>query len=171
MNTMPPLVLGPLHPELYQALVNFQTQHQLESLSQAIERILIQHLEPVEPSCPTPHPTTNLSDRLDAQVERLENCADVLWAALSTLKTLPPLQVQPNLSISVKAARSRTGQLAGLTGVSLAERLKTCPATISRRRSTPEFSQWSQQRDPDSLAWIYVSTIRRFQPLHPPASK
>jgi hypothetical protein len=53
----------------------------------------------------------------------------------------------------------------GLTGVQLADRLKTNCSMISRRRLKPDFSEWSRFNDPNSLSWTYVPSIRRFYPL------
>ena len=53
----------------------------------------------------------------------------------------------------------------GLTGVALAERLNSYSSLISYKRSKPNFSFWTQEKDPDSIAWEYRSRTRRFHPI------
>jgi hypothetical protein len=53
----------------------------------------------------------------------------------------------------------------GLTGVALAERLNSYSSLISYKRSKPNFSFWTQEKDPDSIAWEYRSRTRRFHPV------
>lgn len=52
----------------------------------------------------------------------------------------------------------------GLTGIQLATRLNINSSILSRRRSRPDFSQWSQKLDPDRIAWTYIGFSRRFCP-------
>jgi hypothetical protein len=53
----------------------------------------------------------------------------------------------------------------GLTGVALAERLNSYSSMISYKRSKPNFSCWTQEKDPDGIAWEYHSRTRRFHPV------
>ncbi len=53
----------------------------------------------------------------------------------------------------------------GLTGVALAERLNSYSSMISYKRSKPNFSCWTQEKDPDGIAWEYRSRTRRFHPI------
>jgi hypothetical protein len=53
----------------------------------------------------------------------------------------------------------------GLTGVALAERLNSYSSMISYKRSKPNFSCWTQEKDPDAIAWEYGSRTRRFHPV------
>lgn len=47
----------------------------------------------------------------------------------------------------------------------LAKRLETTPSTIGRRKSDPDFAEWSQSKDPEGLAWKYLSSSKTFVPL------
>lgn len=41
-----------------------------------------------------------------------------------------------------------------MTQAALARRLEVSTSTISRMQSKPNFSEWSQQRDPEGIAWV-----------------
>lgn len=49
-----------------------------------------------------------------------------------------------------------------LTGMALAQRLNVSDTTISRRRSRPDFPQWSCHKDPDGIAWMYLKKTKHF---------
>lgn len=42
-----------------------------------------------------------------------------------------------------------------LSSRQLAERLGTTAKVLRRRKSQPAFSEWTQQLDPDGIAWVY----------------
>jgi hypothetical protein len=44
-----------------------------------------------------------------------------------------------------------------LSSRQLAQRLGTTQKTIRRRKSQPDFSAWTQQLDPDGVAWTYCT--------------
>ncbi len=53
----------------------------------------------------------------------------------------------------------------GLIQSELAKRLDVHSSTIYKRRDDPDFSTWTQTRDPERVAWIYSSDTRLFSPL------
>jgi uncharacterized coiled-coil protein SlyX len=50
-----------------------------------------------------------------------------------------------------------------LSGAELAKRLDTNKSTLSRNRDKPGFSEWSQARDPEALAWEYDADSKLFR--------
>lgn len=52
-----------------------------------------------------------------------------------------------------------------LTQKELATRLNVHASTISKRKTKPDFSQWSGQKDPESVSWKYIKEQRRFLPI------
>lgn len=48
----------------------------------------------------------------------------------------------------------------------LAKRLDTNSSTIGRRKSDPDFAEWTQSRDPEGIAWKYVRKTRNFVPAN-----
>jgi hypothetical protein len=52
-----------------------------------------------------------------------------------------------------------------LNGVDLAKRLSVNPGTLTRNRAKPNFTQWSQGKDPEQLAWQYVPQVEQYAPV------
>ena len=68
-----------------------------------------------------------------------------------------------NLENSQLESTSKSVDLC-LTQKELATRLNVHPSTISKRKTKPDFSQWSGQKDPESISWKYVKEQGRFLP-------
>lgn len=51
-----------------------------------------------------------------------------------------------------------------MTQVALAKRLGVNTSTISRMQSKPNFSEWSQQKDPEGIAWVRSPDTKLFYP-------
>ena len=49
-----------------------------------------------------------------------------------------------------------------LSGADLAKRLGVNPGTLTRNRAKPNFTQWSQGKDPEQWAWQYVSEVEQY---------
>lgn len=47
----------------------------------------------------------------------------------------------------------------------LAKRLDVNPSTVGRRKSDPDFTEWSQSKDPEGTAWKYIPKTKMFIPL------
>ncbi|MGB5962452.1 MAG: hypothetical protein WBG73_17430 [Coleofasciculaceae cyanobacterium] len=47
----------------------------------------------------------------------------------------------------------------------LAKRLDVHSSTVGKRKSDADFSEWSQSRDPEGIAWEYSSTTKEFLPM------
>jgi hypothetical protein len=47
----------------------------------------------------------------------------------------------------------------------LAKRLDLTSSTIARRKTNADFSQWSQSKDPEGLAWKYLPKTQTFVPI------
>ena len=54
---------------------------------------------------------------------------------------------------------------ASLIQAEMARRLNVHSSTVGRRKSDPDFSQWSRQRDPDNISWQYSPETNLFYPL------
>jgi Cu2+-exporting ATPase len=57
---------------------------------------------------------------------------------------------------------SRKVKTEPLTGVALAHRLKVSATTISRRKSKPDFPQWTGSLDPEGMTWAYSKKSKLF---------
>ncbi|HEY9649588.1 MAG TPA: heavy metal translocating P-type ATPase, partial [Coleofasciculaceae cyanobacterium] len=49
-----------------------------------------------------------------------------------------------------------------LTAAALAKRLQVSDTTISRRKSKPDFLEWTRCKDPEGVAWTYSKTSKLF---------
>jgi hypothetical protein len=47
----------------------------------------------------------------------------------------------------------------------LAKRLDVHSSTVGKRKSDPDFSEWSQSRDPEGMAWVYSAETKEFVPV------
>lgn len=47
----------------------------------------------------------------------------------------------------------------------LAKRLGVYSSTVFKRRNDPQFSEWSRNRDPDGIAWMYSKETKEFFPV------
>jgi Cu2+-exporting ATPase len=54
-----------------------------------------------------------------------------------------------------------------LTGIALAHRLNVSDTTISRRKSKPDFPEWTRGKDPNAIAWMYSKQSKLFMPRSP----
>ena len=50
----------------------------------------------------------------------------------------------------------------GLSEKDLAQRLGVAPATLEELRDQPDFYQWSQSKDPESVSWRYQKDKQRY---------
>jgi hypothetical protein len=50
----------------------------------------------------------------------------------------------------------------GLIQAELAKRLDVNSSTVGRRKSDPDFSEWSQSKDPEGFAWEYVAETKMY---------
>lgn len=52
--------------------------------------------------------------------------------------------------------------LQGLSEEDLAKRLGVAPAKLQELRDKPDFKQWSQDKDPESVSWRYQKDKQRY---------
>ena len=61
-----------------------------------------------------------------------------------------------------KAEMSSIDSSQGLIQAELAKRLDVNSSTVGRRKSDPDFSEWSQSKDPEGVAWKYVAETKMY---------
>jgi polyhydroxyalkanoate synthesis regulator phasin len=52
-----------------------------------------------------------------------------------------------------------------LTQAELSKRLGVDSATLTKNRAKPNFSDWSQSKDPKGTAWSYLPEVKRYSPI------
>ncbi|MGJ3254165.1 MAG: hypothetical protein ACFE0J_23985, partial [Elainellaceae cyanobacterium] len=120
-------------------------------------------LEESQPVSPTVSPPTESTRDSAGEIEQFEResgelSQDIDFAAL--LKR-PEALVLVAFAIALLAWQFYLSLLediapeGSLSTRELAERLQVSRSTLARRKSQPDFIAWSQQLDPDAIAWVY----------------
>ncbi len=131
---------------------------EINSTEQAIETVPIQgevsetspNLEEVE-EITTQQPSEEIQPNLQQSLE-----TKVEYASFLQSESLNGVR---NFQVVNGSARLNSESL---TGFALAHRLKVSETTISRRKSKPDFAEWTRSKDPDGVAWIYSKKTRHF---------
>jgi hypothetical protein len=95
---------------------------------------------------PMPTPQQEQAKSLDEKAKSLDEKQD-LWVDV-------PKQEQSTLQALIQAE--------------LAKRLDVHSSTVGKRKSDPDFPEWSQSRDPEGIAWIYSPETKEFLPTENP---
>jgi hypothetical protein len=113
----------------------------------------------------------NQNDLLSRLQERLQQTESRLEEMLTTSEAqVIPVSVDTvdqaiDITEVVKAISVDNTSDRLLSGVDLAKRLGVNPATLTRNRAKPNFTQWSQGKDPEQWAWQYVSQVEQYAPV------
>jgi hypothetical protein len=102
----------------------------------------------------------NQNDLLSRLQERLQLTESRLEEILSTGEAQVSFVSVDNVDKNVDETGDRL-----LSGVDLAKRLGVNPGTLTRNRAKPNFTQWSQAKDPEQWAWQYVSEVEQYAPV------
>jgi hypothetical protein len=94
------------------------------------------------------------------------------FAQLIDLKKSQPPQPEPvaemeEPTVEEETAPSQPAEALSLIQSELAKRLDTNPSTIGRRKSDPDFPEWSQSKDPEGIAWKYNAKRKLFVSYQP----
>jgi hypothetical protein len=180
MATENPKVSGYVPEQVYQKIVQLKEQWQLKSTSQVLTLILQDYFG-IEA-----HPTLSASGfshtarllALEAEVKRLDQ---QMLAAQEVMAQLN-LEYQSINRSPDSTPSDRTESLLFRRGVvrqpkitplgphrsgELAERLGVSKSTISLYKQRDDFSEWSQSRDPQGVAWTYQPKTKRFDYCFP----
>lgn len=82
-------------------------------------------------------------------------------------------KLEPNESAEVEeksltensATEENPSEESALIQAELAKRLDLNSSTVGRRKSDPDFSEWSKSKDPEGVAWKYEPETKMFVPL------
>ncbi|BBD63816.1 heavy metal translocating P-type ATPase [Nostoc commune NIES-4072] len=100
----------------------------------------------------------------DETTPAIEPPSNEVQADLSTpqISTVEDAQTKDELVDTV--TEQANSDVTPLQTSALARRLDVHPKALSRYKSKPDFSQWSQKKDPNSIAWTYDSVSKIFCP-------
>jgi hypothetical protein len=142
---------------------------------------------PQLPSNPLPAVTVSAPVAIEAEPETVETpptVAETITETIAETVAVPPVteipaspQTSPFASLaeikeerkqqtdftpSPEAEASQVSSLL-LIQADLAKRLDTTSSTIARRKTEPDFTEWSQTKDPDGLGWCYDADSKMFK--------
>lgn len=83
---------------------------------------------------------------------------EIQWDGL----TLPKRHDLADLEVLGVRRIDQPVPLAGMKQNQLEQRLDVKAGTLSRRRSKPDFKEWSREHDPDQIAWQWDAVARRY---------
>lgn len=146
-----------------------------ESLSSSLSGTSAQGLmePPLEQETPTDKPS-GFSDAPESNDDQEQAIAS---SNFSTTEIASALEPMPQSDDSDSTAlpdeelddlwehSERQPDSKALIQAELAKRLDVHSSTVGKRKSDPDFSEWSQSRDPEGIAWEYSSITKEFLPM------
>lgn len=81
----------------------------------------------------------------------------------NTVNTLIEIEINNHKNDAQILDQPPVSQISLLNQSQLAERLQVSNATLSKQRNHPRFTAWTQQRDPDNLAWQWIADLKKYQ--------
>jgi hypothetical protein len=117
----------------------------------------------------------DLLSRLQERLQKTESCleemlttgeAQVIPVSIDTVdQAIDITEVVRAISVDIVNSIVDNTSERLLSGVDLAKRLGVNPGTLTRNRAKPNFTQWSQGKDPEQWAWQYVSQLEQYTPV------
>jgi hypothetical protein len=117
----------------------------------------------------------DLLSRLQERLQKTESCleemlttgeAQVIPVSIDTVdQAIDITEVVKAISVDIVNSIVDNTSERLLSGVDLAKRLGVNPGTLTRNRAKPNFTQWSQGKDPEQWAWQYVSQLEQYTPV------
>lgn len=123
-------------------------------------------LEEEEPS-DVPEPPEPLEKEEPSVAENAFSTEDIEEA----LEPMPQAEPEQTASLDeqedvwAEAADKEPQASQSLIQAELAKRLDVHSSTVGKRKSDPDFSEWSQSRDPEGIAWVYSAETKEFVPV------
>jgi hypothetical protein len=132
---------------------------------------------PLEPETPT-QSLSGFSDAPESDDDQEEAIASSSFSTTEIASALEPMP-QSDLSDPTALADEEPDQepddlwehserqpdSKALIQAELAKRLDVHSSTVGKRKSDPDFSEWSQSRDPEGIAWEYSPITKEFLPM------
>ena len=179
LGYLPPAVYN-IPPAVYDQLMAFKAKRGLQSDEMAVTVILSEYFGLLQtPMVSATAPTDSRLETLEANCASLSETVAELRAAIATLQASnSPVASEsetPSPTAESVSSSEPTHELpeteslneqfdTSMTQAALAKRLGVNTSSISRMQSKPNFSEWSQQKDPDGIAWVRSPDTKLFYP-------
>ena len=155
-----------------QALKPIELEAQTDTSSPKSESSLSDLPEPPEPleeeePSDVPEPPEPLEKEEPSVPENAFSTED-LEEALEPMPQAEPGQTESldeHEDVWAEAADKEPQVSQSLIQAELAKRLDVHSSTVGKRKSDPDFSEWSQSRDPEGIAWVYSAETKEFVPV------
>jgi len=114
------------------------------------------------------------TEEIEEALEPMPQAEPEQTESLNTEEALEPMpQAEPEPTESLdeqedlwaEAADKEPQASQSLIQAELAKRLDVHSSTVGKRKSDPDFSEWSQSRDPEGMAWAYSAETKEFVPV------
>lgn len=83
----------------------------------------------------------------------------------SILETQSQSQINSKESFSISVEEERIDKSVSLSQADLARRFNLSSTSVGRKKFSPDFTQWTQERDPEGQSWHYDADRKTFHPL------
>ena len=130
---------------------------------------IVEALEPLPQ--PQPEETESLNEQEDLSTESPDAESAFSTAEIEAVEPLPQTQpedtelVDEQEDLWAEASENENKASESLIQAELAKRLDVHSSTVGKRKSDSDFSEWSQSRDPEGIAWEYSPDTKEFLPV------
>ncbi len=181
---LPPATYN-MPPAIYEQLTAFTAKQGLESVEMAVTVILSEYFELIQAANTATDTTDSRLEALEAKCSSLSETVvelQTMVAALQISSNPPGGDTKPPTDQSVPLETDTTDNqpvapsalplaqqlsAASITQAALAKRLGVSTSSITRMQSKPNFPEWSQQKDPEGIAWVKSPDTKQFYPQTP----
>lgn len=116
----------------------------------------------------------DLLSRLQERLQQVESCLEEMSATVkSQVSQIPTdkVDIDKVTDTTVDVVDITVDSMEHpLTQSELSKRLGVHTGTLTKNRSKPNFAEWSRAKDPEQLAWKYLSEVERYTPMSTPSS-
>jgi hypothetical protein len=126
----------------------------IHSVGESSSSVLPEPLEPSTDKEPQPSESTFSTDEVEADLKPLPQPKQ---------EQTESLDEKEDLWVDSPDKEPEASKV--LIQAELAKRLDVHSSTVGKRKSDPDFSEWSQSRDPEGIAWVYSPDTKEFLPL------
>lgn len=127
----------------------------IPSKSESSTRDLPESLAPLVEEEPEHRESLSLTGEVEADLE-----------PLAQQKQEQTESIKPQEDLRTDSPNKEQKASQSLIQAELAKRLDVHSSTVGKRKSDPDFSEWSQSRDPEGIAWEYSPDSKEFLPVH-----
>jgi hypothetical protein len=117
-------------------------------------------IPPVEASPPVPETSSQPAELIDTAIESSQPIELADRTAVASTESVNTVLEQP--PAEVHADLPPTSPVVLIIQSELAKRLDVHPSTIYKRRSEPNFTDWTRNRDPEGIAWGYAEATKEY---------